>query len=154
MIKASSLVVFHTKVSGLPYTEGNGHKQREIMLKLWHLLFCVCAEKFNDWVLSSDKNLFKYKRSRLGSQPNKLTKDSVFKIIEHDHYNMKGVSTQFCLLSFTKYRDDLNEYSWAYFNMPWGNSARICFSNVQNSHSYCILREKKHQRKKIRKDMW
>lgn len=115
---------------------------------------CVCAEKFNDWVLSSDKNLFKYKRSRLGSQPNKLTKDSMFKIIEHDHYNMKGVSTQFCLLSFTKYRDDLNEYSWAYFNMPWGNSARICFSNVQNSHSYCILREKKHQRKKIRKDMW
>lgn len=107
-------------------------------------IFYFCTEKFNDWVLSSGKNLFKCKRSRLGSQPNKLTKDSLFKIIDWStHYNMKGVSTQFCLLSFTKYRDDLNEYSWAYFNMPWGNSAsRICFSNVQNSHPYCILREK------------
>ena len=118
-------------------------------------IFFFCTEKFNDWVLSSGKNLFKCKRSRLGSQPNKLTKDSMFKIIDWStHYNMKGVNTQFCLLSFTKYRDDLNEYFWAYFNMPWGNSAsRICFSNVRNSHSYCILRGKKSTKIEVHRNM-
>ena len=140
MIKVHSSVVFHTKLFRSPlhwreWTQAEGNYANTVASSFSH------AVKFNNWVLSSGKNLFKCKRSRLGSQSNKLTKDSVFTIIDlSTHDNVKGVSTQFCLLSFTKYRDDLNEYSWAYFNMPWGNSARICFSNSQISHSYCILR--------------
>lgn len=61
---------------------------------------------------------------------------------------MKGVNTEFSLLSFTKYGDDLNECSWAYFNMPQGNNARICLISIQIT----ILGEK-HQCKKLLKDM-